>query len=104
MKRTAAILLALLTIGGPAQALVVSEKVGPLLQQAQVLIQAKNYNAATAKLNEAEAVKATADDENVIEQMRQFIASTSLDPTKPHCDSRMGMTTCDGRGAKGAQP
>jgi hypothetical protein len=94
-------LSALLTIAGPAQALVVSKDVGPLLQQAMEQIQAKNYKAATAKLNEAEAVKATPDDETVIQQMRQAIVTfsdpTRSDPTKPHCDSAMGTTRCDGR-------
>lgn len=50
MKRTAAVLLALLTIAGPAHAQIqpdkprtISKEVGPLLQQAQALLVAKNY-------------------------------------------------------------
>jgi len=102
MKRTAAVLLALLTIIGPARAWVVSKDVGPLLKEAQALIAAKNYKGAQAKLNEAEAVKATADDETVISQIRQFItvksAAASLDPSQPQCTSAaMGITKCDGR-------
>jgi hypothetical protein len=54
MKRTAAILLALLTMAGPARALTVSQKVGPLIQEAHDLALAKNYKAALAKLDEAE--------------------------------------------------
>jgi len=57
MKRIAAIFLALLTMAGSAQAMVVSLKVGPLLKQAQQMMAAKNYKGATDKLNEAEAVK-----------------------------------------------
>ena len=77
MKITAVILLALMTIGGPAQALTISKEVGPLLKEAQALIAAKNYKAAMVKVNEAEAVKVTADDETVINQFRQLIASQS---------------------------
>jgi hypothetical protein len=83
MKRTAAIFLALLTMAGPAQALTVSEKVGPLLKEAQALITAKNYKAATAKLDEAEAVKATPDDATVINRFRQLIEVTSSRPSQP---------------------
>jgi hypothetical protein len=99
MKRTAAILLALLTMAGPAQAMTVSEKVGPLLKEAQALITDKTYNAAEDKLNEAEGVKSNPDDETVINQMRQFIAaSKSSNPSQPYCTSaRMGGTRCDGR-------
>ena len=77
MKITAATLLALMTIAGPAQALTISKEVGPLLKEAQALIAAKNYKAAMVKVNEAEAVKVTADDETVINQFRQLIASQS---------------------------
>jgi hypothetical protein len=81
MKRTAAVLLALLTIAGPAQAFhTVSLKVGPLLQQAQALIAARNYQAAAAKLNEAEAVKVTADDAYVIDQFKNAIVASLSDP------------------------
>ncbi len=83
MKRTAAILVALLTIAGPAQALTVSPKVGPLLKEAQALIAAKDYKAAQAKLDEADAVKVSADDEAVINQMRHAIAVVSSQPSQP---------------------
>ena len=75
MKITAAILLALMTMAGPAQALIVSAEVGPLLKEAKAKFDAKNYKAATAKLDQAEAVKVTADDETVINQFRQAIAA-----------------------------
>ena len=108
MKRTAAILLALVTMAVPAQAMTVSAKVGPLVKEAQSLAQAKKYKAAMAKLDEAEAVESTADDETVINQLRQYIAVASSDstqPTHPHCTSAgMGITNCDGRPANGAQP
>jgi len=71
MKRTAAILLALLSVAASAQALTVSPKVGPLLKEAQTLIAAKDYKAAQTKLDEADAVKVYADDETVINQMRR---------------------------------
>ena len=83
MKITAAILLALMTLAGPAQAMIVSLKVGPLLKEAQALTAAKNYKAAMAKVNEAEAVKVTADDETVINQFRQAIAKASSQPSQP---------------------
>ncbi len=98
MKRTTAILLALLTLAGQAQAYTVSAQVGPLLRQAQEMIVAKNYKAALVKVNEAEAVKSTSDDAYVIAQFRNAIAGASLDPTQPQCTSaRMGITKCDGR-------
>lgn len=104
MKRTAVTLLALLTMAGSAQAMIVSAKVGPLLKEAQVLMAAKNYKGAMAKLDEAEAVKSNPDDEAVIGQMRHAIAVSSSDPALPSCTSaRMGNTRCDGR-AIGAQP
>ena len=80
MKRMAAIVLALLTMAGPVQALTISAKVGPLLKEAQALIAAKNYKAALAKLNEAEAVKSNPDDETVINQFRGVIAASSSQP------------------------
>ncbi len=46
MKRTAAILQALLTMAGQAQALTVSANVGPLLKKAQALAQAEHPCAA----------------------------------------------------------
>jgi hypothetical protein len=98
MKRTTAILLALLTMASPAQAFIVSKNVGPLLQQAQAMIAARNYEGAMAKINEAEAVKSNPDDETVINQFRQVIAVSSLDPNQPQCTSAaMGVTKCDGR-------
>jgi hypothetical protein len=78
MKRTAMILLALLTIAGAAQAMVVSPKVGPLLRQVLDLIDAKNYKAAQAILDEAEAVKISADDAAVINQLRHAIQIKTL--------------------------
>jgi hypothetical protein len=47
MKRTAAILLALLAMAGPAQAFTVSAAVGPLIKDAQQMIAARNYKGAT---------------------------------------------------------
>jgi len=90
-------------MAGPALAMTVSAKVGPLVKEAQQMIAAKNYGGAMARLNEAEAVKSNSDDETVINQMRQFIAvkssnPTHSDPTQPYCtSSRMGFTRCDGR-------
>ena len=104
MKTIAVILLAFLTVAGAAQTMVVSAKVGPLLQEAQKMIAAKDYEGATAKLNEAEAVKSNPDDETVINQMRHAITVSSSDPALPSCTSaRMGITNCNGR-AVGAQP
>ncbi len=98
MKRMTIVLLALLTVASPAQAMVVSAKVGPLLKEAMQMMTAKNYKGATAKLDEAEAVKSSPDDETVINQLRQAIAVSSSDPTLPSCTSaQMGMTRCDGR-------
>ena len=77
MKIAAAILLALMTIAGPAQALTVSKEVGPLIKEAQSLINAGDYKAATAKLNEADAVKVYADDATVINQLRQYLTVKS---------------------------
>ena len=107
MKRTAAVMLALLTLAAPAQALIVSKNVGPLIKDAQSLAQAKHYKAALAKLDQAEAVKATPDDETVINQVRQYIARASLDPADFPCtinDGRGGVTRCDGRSLAGVQP
>lgn len=83
MKRTAAILLALLMMAGSAHAMTVSDKVGPLVKEAQSLINAGNYKAATAKLNEADAVKSVPDDETVINQLRQYLAVRSSHPSQP---------------------
>ena len=88
MKRTAAVLLALLAMAGSAQALIVSAKVGPLVAQAQSLTKAKNYKAASAKLDEAEAVKSVPDDETVINQLRQYIAVCSSGANCPPSPSQ----------------
>lgn len=105
MKITATVLLALLTVTGPVQAHIVSKKVGPLLQQAKMLIEAKDYQGAAATLNEAEAVKANPDDEIVINQFRDaIIASASSDPTQPRCTRSAEITGCAGPQAIGPQP
>jgi hypothetical protein len=57
--------------------------VGPLLNEAKEMINAKNYEAATAKLNEAEAVKFNPDDETVINQFRHAIEIASSRPSQP---------------------
>ena len=64
----------------PAQAATVSAKVGPLLKESQSLISAKNYKAASAKLNEAEAAASTSDDRAIINQFKNLIAVSSADP------------------------
>jgi len=82
MKITATILLALMTIAGPAQAYhTVSAKVGPLLQQAKALIEARNYQAAAAKVKEAEAIESTSDDAWAIDQFKNLIVARASDPT-----------------------
>ena len=83
MRKTAAIFLAFLALSGPAQALTVSPKVGPLLKEAQTLIAAGDYKAALAKLNEADAAKVSADDDTVIAQFRHAIAVRSPQPAQP---------------------
>ena len=83
MRKTAAICLAILALSGPAPALTVSQKVGPLIKEAQTLIAAGNYKAATAKLNEADAVKVSPDDEAVIHQFRNVIAMHSSQSSQP---------------------
>jgi len=75
--------VAVLTMAGPAQALTVSAKVGPLVKEAQSMAQAKNYKGALAKLSEAEAVKSTPDDTTVINQLKQYISVASADPNTP---------------------
>jgi tetratricopeptide (TPR) repeat protein len=57
----------------PAQALTVSAKVGPLLNEAKALMTSGNYSAAMAKLREAESVKSTPDDSAAINSMKQYI-------------------------------
>lgn len=84
-----AILLGTAAVGGalclaaPAQAATVSAKVGPLLKEAQSLIAAKNYGAARAKLNEAEAAASTSDDRSIIASFKNLIAVSSADPNTP---------------------
>jgi hypothetical protein len=58
----------------------VSKDVGPLLKDAQSLAQAEDYKGAMAKVNEAEAVKVTQDDETVIDQMRTAFAVMQAQP------------------------
>src|SRR5438874_2339417 len=70
---TAAVGTAALVLAAPAQALTVSSKVGPLLNEAKALMASGNYPGALAKLREAEAVKSTPDDTTVISSMRQAI-------------------------------
>jgi len=55
----------------------VSAGVGPLLKDAQQMIAAKNYEGATAKLNQADAVKSNPDDAMVIDAMRKYIQYSS---------------------------
>lgn len=61
----------------------VSKQVGPLLNDAKEMINAKNYEGATAKLNEAEAVKFNRDDEIVINQFRHALEIASSRPPQP---------------------
>ena len=68
---------------GSAGTLTVSEKVGPLVKEAQSLSQAGDYKAAMGKLDDADAVKSTPDDTTVINQLRQFIAGDAQ--AKPNC-------------------
>jgi hypothetical protein len=70
---TATVGVAGLALTAPAQAVTVSAKVGPLLNEAKALATAGNYQGALAKLKEAEAVKSTPDDTAMINSMRQFI-------------------------------
>jgi hypothetical protein len=74
---------AALVLAVPAQAATVSAKVGVLLKEAQAMIAAKNYNGAKAKLNEAEAVKSSPDDQAIINQFKNVIAVSSADPNTP---------------------
>lgn len=70
---TAAAGAAVIAMAAPAQALTVSAKVGPLLNEAKTMFAQGNYNGALAKLREAEAVKSTPDDTAVINSMKQAI-------------------------------
>jgi len=62
-----------LAMAVPAQALTVSAKVGPLLNEAKALMTSGNYSAAMAKLREAESAKSTPDDTAAINSMKQYI-------------------------------
>ena len=81
---TASIGAAAFLAATPAAALTVSAKVGPLLKEAQSMIQAKNYSGARAKLNEAEAAASTSDDRSVINSLKAALAVGSADPNTPN--------------------
>ena len=86
MTRTIAILLALLTMVGVAQAQTpIRAKVGKPLKDAQALEEQGNYKAAMAKVNEAEAVPdKTAEESKVTEEVREFVESKlSAPPSQP---------------------
>lgn len=71
---------AALVLAAPAQAATVSAKVGAALKEAQALANAGNYKGAMAKINEAEnAPGKTADDNTIINQMKQYIGVKSGD-------------------------
>jgi hypothetical protein len=70
---TAAVGAAVLVMVAPAQALTVSAKVGPLLNEAKALMASGKYDAALAKLREADAAKSTPDDTAAINSMKQYI-------------------------------
>jgi hypothetical protein len=67
---------------------IVSPRTGPLLKEAQQMIADKNFEGATAKLNEAEAVKSNPDDEKVINQMRRAVAICSSSGNCPASPSQ----------------
>ena len=70
---------ATVTLVAPAQA-AVSFKVGGVLKEAQSLAAAGNYKGAMAKVNEAEAIPGrTAEDNDVISKMKNYIAVKSGD-------------------------
>ena len=83
MKRTAALLLALLAMAGPAQALTVSMKVLPLITEAQILAQAKNWKAALTKLDEADGVRSLPDDATAISRLRQSFKDAASHQAQP---------------------
>ena len=64
---------AVVGLAAPAQALTVSAKVGPLLNEAKALMTSGKYDAAMAKLREADAAKSTPDDTAAINSMKQYI-------------------------------
>src|ERR1700734_1893757 len=68
----------------PAMAQSVRPVVGKPLQEAQALAAQKNYKAAMAKVNEAEAAPNKTDAESkIIAQMKEYIATVSGDPSTP---------------------
>ncbi len=68
----------------PAVAQTVRPAVGKPLQEAQALIAQKNYKAAMAKVNEAEAVPGKTEAESkVIATMKEYIATVSGDISTP---------------------
>jgi len=68
----------------PASAATVSARVGAALKEAQALATAGNYRGAMAKVNEAEGAPGkTADDTQIINAMRNFIAVKSGDTSTP---------------------
>jgi hypothetical protein len=80
---TASVCGAALVLSAPAAA-AVSAKVGKPLQEAQALANAGNYKGALAKLNEAEAISGKSAEENkIINQMKDFIAIKSGDTSTP---------------------
>jgi hypothetical protein len=72
-----------LVLAVPAQAVTVSYKIAPMLNEAKAMIAAKNYAGAKAKLNEAEAAASTPDDHTIINQMKAAISISSADPNTP---------------------
>jgi hypothetical protein len=80
---TATVCGAALILSAPASA-AVSAKVGKPLQEAQKLAAEGNYKGAMAKLNEAEAISGKSAEENkIINQMKDFIAVKSGDASTP---------------------
>ena len=76
---TATISGAALVLSSPAAA-AVSAKVGKPLLEAQSLFNKGDYNAAMAKVNEAEAISGkTAEETKIVNQMRDAIAAKSGD-------------------------
>ena len=77
MNRIVAILLAFLAVAAPAHVVTgpIRAAVGKPLHDAQMLAVQKNYQAAMAKVDEAEAVpNQTADESHVIAEMKDYIA------------------------------
>jgi hypothetical protein len=91
MKRTAAIILGLAVLAAPAaaQPSTLSDKVRALLTEAKKLTISGNYKSARAKVNEADAVKSTAYDAQVIDHMKHYIqikageAPLAVQPSHP---------------------